>query len=133
MRGEMVFLVALAYLLICFSCTRPSSISSNENPEALSKITFDQEELREDGLYGPPDGLRALSYEFCIPMEKTFVNQVKAIDTTVRIYQDSPGRIGCSKGEFLCIGSSHQKNFRRVLIQLANLDYIKRIDQSFFE
>ena len=31
------------------------------------KITFDVTSLDQDGLYGPPNGKRALSYEFCIP------------------------------------------------------------------
>jgi hypothetical protein len=35
--------------------------------KSRSKITFDLEQLNENGLYGPPGGLRALHYEFCIP------------------------------------------------------------------
>jgi hypothetical protein len=45
----------------------------------------------------------------------------------------SPGRLGCDTYENLCIGSTHQKNFKDVLRGLAELPYITRIDQSFLE
>ena len=35
--------------------------------DSWHKITFDMSRLDKDGLYGPPNGKRALSYEFCIP------------------------------------------------------------------
>ena len=98
-----------------------------------SKITFNLEQLNEDGLYGPPDGLRALHYEFCIPGDPVTAAQVRQIDPTIEISPTSRGRIGCTEGEYLCLGNTHQPNFKAVLLKLAKLPYIKRIDQAFFE
>ena len=97
------------------------------------KITFDISKLDESGLYGPPGGKRALSYEFCIPDTVQNRIELKRIDPTVKFFAESPGRIGCGKYESLCIGSTHQKDFRGVLQRLAELTYVQRIDESFFE
>jgi len=113
-------------LLGCRAEDRPSF-----NP--TSKITFNLAPLNEEGLSGPPGGLRALHYEFCIPGDAVHEAQVRQIDPTIKIFQKSPGRIGCSDGEYLCLGSTHQPNFKTVLLKLANLPYVMRIDQAFFE
>ncbi len=97
------------------------------------KVTFDFTRLDDDGLYGAADAKRALSYEFCIPDTVQHRTEVKRIDPTVKLFAQSPGRIGCSKSESLCIGSTHQKDFRGVLQRLAELTYVQRIDESFFE
>ncbi len=99
----------------------------------LDKITFDLNSLNEDGLYGPPDGLRALDYEFCIPAQEKFAEAVKQIDPTVKIHPDASGRIGCTKDEYLCTGNTHQKNFKTVLTKLTSLVYVTQINESFFE
>ena len=46
---------------------------------------------------------------------------------------DASRRFGCGESESLCIGSTHQKEFRIVLQKLAELIYVQRIDESFFE
>jgi hypothetical protein len=84
-------------------------------------------------LYGPPGGLRALHYEFCIPGEAAPEAQVRQIDPSIQIFKKSRGRIGCGPGEYLCLGSTHQPGFKAVLLKLAGLPYVKRIDQAFFE
>jgi hypothetical protein len=91
------------------------------------------EQLNENGLYGPPGSQRALHYEFCLPAAPELESQVRQIDPTIQIFKTSPGRIGCTKEEYLCIGNTHQPNFKTVLLELANLPYVKRIDQAFFE
>ena len=98
-----------------------------------SKITFDLEQLNESGLYGPPDGLRGLHYEFCIPGDPVHETQVRQIDPTINIFKTSRGRVGCTKGEYLCVGSTQQPDFKTILLNLAKLPYVKRIDQAFFE
>jgi hypothetical protein len=97
------------------------------------KITFDVSRLDESGLYGPPGGKRALSYEFCIPDTVQNRAEVNRIDPTVKFFSQSPGRIGCGESENLCIGSTHQKDYRGVLQRLTELRYVQRIDESFFE
>jgi hypothetical protein len=100
-------------------------------PGAVStKIHFDLSEFNDDGLYGPPEGLRAAMYEFCIPALADLAAEVASIDPTVQIYAVSPGRIGCSRDEYLCIGSTGQPGFRQVLANLAQLDYASRIQLS---
>jgi len=101
--------------------------------DAWQKITFDISRLDESGLHGPADGKRALSYEFCIPDTVQNRTEVKRIDPTIKFFAQSPGRIGCVESENLCIGSTHQKDFRGVLQRLAELTYVQRIDESFFE
>jgi heat shock protein HslJ len=99
-----------------------------------AKITFDPGAISEAGLAGPPDGLVAVAYEFCIPATPTYVAEVQRIDPTVRTQPGSPGRIGCRPGaEVLCVGSTHQPGWRSVLQQLAALDYVARIDRHVAE
>jgi hypothetical protein len=95
-----------------------------------TKIAFDLSGFNDHGLYGPPDGLRAAMYEFCIPARADLAAKVASIDPTVQIYAASPGRIGCTGDEYLCIGSTGQPGFRDVLANLARLDYVTRIQLS---
>jgi hypothetical protein len=96
------------------------------------KLGFDPDLINEDGLYGPPDGLRALDYEFCIPDVAAYRHQVAAIDPSIR-FSGSPGRIGCSKDEVLALGNSHQPHFRSILERLAVLPFVMRIEPAWFE
>ena len=96
-------------------------------------IRFDLSRLNDEGLYGPPDGLRALDYEFCIPFGETYAREVKTIDPSATVHAQSRGRIGCAADQFLVIGNTHQPDFRTILKALAARPYITRIDQSFFE
>jgi len=109
---------------ICVACT---------NPPPPDKIAFDPSTLNEQGLYGPVDGLRALSYEYCIPEGDGYADEVATIDPSAEIHPGSPGRIGCAADETLVTGNTHQPNFRDVLSRLAELPYVERIEQSFFE
>lgn len=132
-RGP-AFLVSLLLVVypVLSSCWA-EGLKNQPLVDPMSKITFNLEQLNEQGLYGPPDGLRALHYEFCIPANPVPAAQVRQIDPTIEISQTSPGRIGCTKGEYLCLGNTHQPNFKTVLLKLAQLAYVKRIDQAFFE
>lgn len=98
-----------------------------------NKIGFDLSRLNADGLQGPPDGLRALHYEFCIPAQPEFIEEVTRIDTTLVVYPDAKGRIHCGADEFLCLGNTHQPGYAEVLTRLAQLPYIRAIEESFFE
>lgn len=99
---------------------------------AGAKIRIDLSALDASGLYGPADGLRALSYEFCIPDRSDAIAQVRGIDGSVVMHR-ARGRIGCSPNELLCIGSTHQPAYLEVLQALSQLPYVARIDQAFFE
>lgn len=97
-----------------------------------AKIRFDLSVLDKSGLQGPPEGLRALHYEFCIPERPDALARVRRIDGSVRV-QRARGRIGCATTELLCIGSTHQPGYRGVLAALSRLPYVARIDEAFFE
>lgn len=98
----------------------------------LQKITFDLSQISLDGLIGPPDGRRSLSYEFCIPATENHLNEVRSINPAIQISR-SPGRIGCTQNQYLCIGETLTPQWREVLIAIAKLDYVQRIDQFFGE
>lgn len=112
------------------ACTVPPV---DDVPSPLDKITFDLTQLDEDGLYGPPDGKRALDYEFCIPAADPHPQIVLAIDPSLRLYPHSPGRIGCADDQILAIGNTHQPNAQAILMELANLDVIERINPVHWE
>ena len=57
---------------------------------------------------------------------------MREIDGSVEMHR-SRGRVGCSGGELLCIGSTHQPGYREVLDALTRLPYVTRIEQAFFE
>ena len=55
------------------------------------------------------------------------------IDPSVQVYAGSPGRIGCTDDQYLCIGDTHQPDFQEVLLNVAELEYVSRIEPSFGE
>jgi hypothetical protein len=103
------------------------------DPSAMEKINFDLDQFDDNGLYGPADGKRSLDYEFCIPQGEQYAAEVQAIDPSVNFFPTSAGRIGCTEDQMLTIGNTHQNNFRLVLLELANLDYVDRIQRVDWE
>jgi hypothetical protein len=126
-----VFPVVLIYMCIPSVYGEPDLPASEKDP--AKKITFDISAINKAGLSGPSGGLVAVSYEFCIPAKQVYVDEVQTIDPTVVIYKGSSGRVGCTAEEHLCMGHTHQENFKDVLSRLAGLAYIKRIDRCFWE
>jgi len=125
----MKYFFAALFPLLFFSChsSRPQPTESERQ-----KIRFDLSQLDEDGLHGPESGKVALDYEFCIPKEEKYLQEVKKIDPSLKV-QSGRGRIGCGKDQYLCLGNTHQKNHKDILYGLARLPYIERIEQAFFE
>ena len=129
----MNFLKILIIAVSCFSVLDACSNVNSTNIANTEKIEFDITKLNQQGLYGPADGLRSLSYEFCIPADEHFVSTILNIDPEIKIYSQSPGRIGCTPVEYLCIGDTYNKPYQKNFNDLANLSFIKRIIQSVFE
>lgn len=123
-------LTMAAILLGAMACQPVDSTDANS---ALSKIDFDLNQLDEAGLYGPPDGKRSLDYEFCLPRDDSKASEAQAIDPSLTLYSNMPGRIGCTEEQYLAIGNSHQPNSQLILQELANLDYIDRIEPVYWE
>ena len=122
--------ILLMSLLLSSSCvdTRRAAVH-----DAWYKVELDLAQLDADGLRGPPDGKVAVAYEFCIPNTDDCKAQVKAVDQTVQFMPGSRGRIGAGKQQCLCIGSTHQENYRSVLQALAELPCVGRIIECHFE
>lgn len=110
-----------------------SVYAESAKDDVTRKIRFDLDQLDENGLYGPEDSRRLLRYEFCVPNDLQAIETVQAIDPTLMIYLQSPGRVGCDDMEVLAVGETHQPHYRDVLINLASLDTIERIEQFWGE
>jgi hypothetical protein len=126
-------------LLVFMSCACSSSrkqqgeTMNGQSIQDQSVIEIDLTQLDENGLRGPDDGKVAVSYEFSIPDTEACKKEVAAIDPSVEFMPGSRGRIGSSSDACLCIGSTHQVEFRTVLQQLAALSYVDRIIEAYFE
>lgn len=125
-------LIATLCLALLAGCAAPRQ---GETPrlEESSKITFSLDNIRPDGSRGSPDGVTSVAYEFCVPADAKTYQAVRQIDPSVKIYPGSRGRIGCSANEALCIGETHQPNWRQILLELAAQPYIAEIRECFFE
>ncbi|MEN8132156.1 MAG: hypothetical protein ABFS45_18660 [Pseudomonadota bacterium] len=119
---------ALAVALV-----RPATPSSTTGSTLEPKIRFDLNRLNADGLQGSSNALRALHYEYCIPDRPEAIQAVATIDPTHEIQWGAPGRVGCGQGELLCLGHSHQPDYRAILQRLAALTIISEIYENFFE
>jgi len=125
---------ALAVLVAFMTIPQiPVQLPPGTPDDAATRIHFDLAVFDAQGLFGPPDGLRAAAYEFCIPASPETIAEFRAIDPTVQILPGSPGRIGCTADQYLCIGSTHQPGFRSVLVNLAQLEYVTHIELSVAE
>jgi hypothetical protein len=113
--------------------SNPQNVPLQPSEADLGKIRFDLSAISSEGLIGSGNGVRALSYEFCIPATEQTHREVQTIDPSVQAFPGSRGRIGCRLDQYLCIGSTHQPRWRTVLQQLAQLDYIEQIDQFLGE
>jgi len=123
-------IILLSCLLLSSSC---SGIRRTAGHDRWQNIAFDVDLLDEDGLRGPADGKVAVSYEFSIPNTERCRTLVQVIDQTVLFMPGSPGRIGAGQDDCLCIGSTHQENYRSVLRTLVTLPFVERIIECHFE
>lgn len=111
-------------------CSKHTPIA--EDIRVWEKVKIDFSKLDNQGLSGPEGGKVAANYEFCIPKDAQKWKTIQKIDATAQQYKGR-GRIGCTPEQWLIIGSTHQKNYRRVLYQLASLDFIHRIEETYWE
>lgn len=126
--ARLVMALPLGAVLLALAC-----LPSADSASALDKIAFDLSALDENGLYGPEDGKLSLDYEFCLPSGESYAQAVSAIDPSAQFFPQSRGRIGCGDGQVLTIGNTHQANHQDILLELANLDYIDRIQPVDWE
>jgi len=96
----------------------------------FKKIAFDYSSIDSHGLR---NGEAAVDYEFCIPANEAIVQEVMKIDAGIRVMKGSSGRIGCSKSQWLCINTTHSEGWKDKLHKIAYLDYVDRIQETFYE
>ncbi len=116
----------------------PLEIYANEkgygNTAIKRKIRIDLTRFNDDGYRVYPNGEKSFtSYEFCIPATEEALKEVQAIDPTAGEMKGSKGHSACSDTEWLVIGSTRQKNFKDVIKKLAELKYIRKITETFWE
>ena len=102
-------------------------------PEILNKIGFDLDGLDVDGLAGGADGKVSISYEFRIPDTPEHRAAVQAIDPEIGISAGPRGRVDAGPGFALCIGSTHTPRHRELILALARLPFVERIQPCVFE
>ena len=126
MRG----VVCIGYLLLAVLMT---ACTASRETSGSSVLHFDLNRLNAEGLQGPPDGLRALHYEYCIPDRPELIDELAGIDPSLETQYGSPGRIGCGEGELLCLGHTHQPDYREVLERLGRHPMVGEIREALFE
>ncbi len=98
-----------------------------------AKIRFPLDGIRADGLSGPADGLVSIDYEFCVPADAQVLAEIKRLDPSVRVSLVARGRIGRRDGQALCLGNTHQPDWRAILERLAARADIAEIRRCTFE
>ena len=118
---------------IAVTLARDAGVPPVPGSSPAARLRFDLNRLDTAGLQGPPDGLRALHYEYCIPDHPEAIAAVRAIDPTLQIQGHSPGRVGCGADALLCLGHTHQPDHGAVLVRLAQIPFIAEIREADFE
>ena len=103
-------------------------------PEILQKIGFDLNQFDNEGLLNTSEGKQSIIYEYCIPRAQQAVSMISTIDFTIDVKTDTPGsKVNCGSNEALVTGSSHQDSFKAIIVQIASLPFVKKIEQSRLE
>lgn len=124
-----------------FALTMSSSVPLHEC--YINKVKFDLSNINDEGLIGPPDGLRSVSYEFCIPLSDELLAHVLRIDPTIQHFQSSRGRIMCPEGQQLCIAETYSEvrtptadgvpPWKDILCRLSSLEFIEKFERYYAE
>ncbi|MEL6863335.1 MAG: hypothetical protein AAFP19_02900 [Bacteroidota bacterium] len=123
----------LRLLSVFFALILLSGLTCKRLETHPEKIGFDLSELDEEGLSTQAGGKVSVDYEFCIPAKEDLAKAVQSIDPSVQIQKKAKGRIECNKNQWLCLGNTHQKDYKDILLRLTVLEYVERIEQAFFE
>ena len=102
-------------------------------PEILQKIGFDLAQFDNEGMLNTGGTKRAIIYEYCIPSARQAVSVITTIDFSAEVKTGSGSKVSCGAQETLVEGNSHQDNFKAIIVQLARLPFVKRIEQSRLE
>ena len=130
----LIFRVSLGFAVIVISimmmgiCDLALSSDQVKPPGCQpDKITFSLDAIDKDGKLNEVN----IDYECCVPDKRESLAAVAAVDPGIKCSQGPSGRIGCQESEYLCLGTAREGI--RVLCELSGLDFVKRIDQCFWE
>ena len=116
----------------------PFEIKVNEKgntaPFNEYKIKIDLSQFNDEGYRVYPNGEKSSAhYEFCIPAVDSLLAEVKAIDPEAGEMKGSKGRSGCSDQEWLVISSTLKPGFKDIIKKTAELKYVRKITETFWE
>ncbi|PCJ23746.1 MAG: hypothetical protein COA97_11020 [Flavobacteriales bacterium] len=120
-------LFVIAIVLWSYSCKPTKEIAVDCQ---FDKIKFELTLFKDNGYDNKTN--QPIDYEFCIPDNETNWNEVLAINPSLK-KASSKGRSNCKKGELLVIGNTDNKAFKSMLCKIANLGYVKEVNQIFWE
>jgi hypothetical protein len=129
-RMRLPFAVGLALIVTACSSLPPAPPTASPDMQARNKINLDLSQIDDQGMIGAAGAQRRAAYEFCVPDDASKLSAVRAIDPSVQCTLGTPGRIRCSRDQYLCIGEG---GTRDTLLRLASLDFVERIDPFYGE
>ena len=132
MKPILIFLFVI--LLASFSCNSSKNKEVNGNSENcnLDKIKFKLSIFDKNGLVGEENGKVALDYEFCVPYKPEVLSTINEIDSSIKPL-NGKGRTKCSENNIVMIGSSYNKDIKKILCKLSQLEYVTEINQVYWE
>lgn len=121
-------------LLVCFSCSLSKNKNVSENTENcnLDKIKFKLSVFDKNGLTGNENNKVALDYEFCVPNTPEILTKISEIDSSIKPVKGK-GRTKCAENTILLTGNSYNKDIKKILCNLSQLEYITEINQVYWE
>lgn len=121
-------------LFVFFSCTSSKTKSVTETIENchLDKIKFKLTLFDKNGLIGDENNKVALDYEFCVPNKPEILNTINEIDSSIKPL-NGKGRTKCAENHIVMIGNSYNKDIKKILCNLSQLEYITEINQVYWE
>ena len=128
------FFRLIILLNIVFSCTSSKNKSVSENVENcnLDKIKFKLSIFDKNGLTGDENNKVALDYEFCVPNQVEYLTKIREIDSSIKPL-NGKGRTKCAENHIVMIGNSYNKDIKKILCNLSQLEYITEINQVYWE
>lgn len=127
-------IILFLMLFVFFSCSSSKNKSVTENIENcnLDKIKFKLSIFDKNGLTGDENNKVALDFEFCVPNTPEILTTIKEIDSSIKPTKGK-GRTKCTDNAVLLTGNSYNKDIKKILCNLSQLEYITEINQVYWE
>lgn len=124
-------MLLVVLLLSCSSAKKRTTDNMNENCNT-NKIKFKLTLFDKNGLTGDENNKVALDYEFCVPNKLEILNTIKEIDSSIKPL-NGKGRTKCAENHIIMIGNSYNKDIKKILCNLSQLECITEIKQVYWE